>query len=35
MAAASGVTYAEPGYLLFERDRKLVAQRFDASRSWS
>jgi serine/threonine protein kinase len=32
MAAASGVTYAEPGYLLFERDGKLVAQRFDPSR---
>ncbi len=32
MAAASGATYAEPGYLLFERDRKLVARRFDASR---
>jgi hypothetical protein len=32
MAAASGVTYAEPGYLLFERDQKLVAQRFDLSR---
>jgi serine/threonine protein kinase/Tol biopolymer transport system component len=32
MAAASGVTYAEPGYLLFERDQKLVAQRFDPSR---
>jgi len=32
MAAVSGATYADPGYLLFERDRKLVAQRFDASR---
>jgi len=32
MAAASGVTYAQPGYLLFERDQKLVAQRFDVSR---
>jgi Tol biopolymer transport system component len=32
LAAASGVTYAEPGYLLFERDRKLVAQPFDAER---
>jgi Tol biopolymer transport system component len=32
MAAASGVTYAEPGYLLFERDQKLVAQPFDQSR---
>jgi Tol biopolymer transport system component/tRNA A-37 threonylcarbamoyl transferase component Bud32 len=32
MAAASGVTYAEPGYLLFERDQKLVAQRFDVTR---
>jgi Tol biopolymer transport system component len=32
MSASSGVTYAEPGYLLFERDRKLVAQRFDPSR---
>jgi len=32
MAAASGVTYAEPGYLLFERDQRLVAQRFDVSR---
>jgi Tol biopolymer transport system component len=32
MAAASGVTYAEPGYLLFERDQSLVAQRFDQSR---
>jgi serine/threonine protein kinase/Tol biopolymer transport system component len=32
MTAASGVTYAEPGYLLFERDQKLVAQPFDSSR---
>jgi len=32
MTAASGVTYAQPGYLLFERDQKLVAQRFDVSR---
>jgi len=31
MAATSGVTYAEPGYLLFERDQKVVAQAFDAS----
>ena len=32
MAATSGVTYSEPGYLLFERDQKVVAQPFDASR---
>ena len=32
MAATSGVTYADPGYLLLERDGKLVAQSFDASR---
>ena len=32
MAATSGVTYADPGYLLFERDQKLVAQPFDPSR---
>jgi Tol biopolymer transport system component len=32
MTAASAPVYAEPGYLFFERDRRLVAQRFDLSR---
>jgi len=31
MTADSAPTYAEPGYLLFLRDRNLVAQRFDAA----
>ena len=30
MLAGSAVTYAEPGYLLFRRSGKLMAQRFDA-----
>jgi Tol biopolymer transport system component len=30
LTAGSGVTYAAPGYLLYVRDAKLVAQRFDA-----
>jgi Tol biopolymer transport system component len=30
LTASSGVTYAAPGYLLYVRDGKLVAQRFDA-----
>jgi hypothetical protein len=29
LTAGSGVTYAAPGYLLYVRDAKLVAQRFD------
>jgi Tol biopolymer transport system component len=32
MTAGSAPVYAEPGYLLFERDGRLVAQRFDRSR---
>jgi hypothetical protein len=32
LSAVSGVTYADPGFLLYERDQKLVAQRFDGSR---
>jgi hypothetical protein len=32
MAAASRVIYAPPGYLLFVRERALMAQRFDADR---
>jgi Tol biopolymer transport system component len=32
MSAVSAPVYADPGYLLFERDRRLVAQRFDRSR---
>jgi Tol biopolymer transport system component len=32
MSAVSAPVYAEPGYLLFERDGRLVAQRFDGSR---
>jgi eukaryotic-like serine/threonine-protein kinase len=31
MKSASQVVYAPPGYLLFVRDRSLVAQRFDVS----
>jgi Tol biopolymer transport system component len=30
--AASGATYADPGFLLFERESKLVAQRLDLRR---
>jgi len=30
LTAGSGVTYVEPGYLLYVRDGKLVAHRFDA-----
>src|SRR5262249_54391724 len=30
--AQSAVTWAAPGELIFERDRKLVAQKFDAGR---
>jgi serine/threonine protein kinase/Tol biopolymer transport system component len=29
-AAATGVTWVAPGYLLFQREKSLVAQRFDA-----
>jgi len=32
LTASSTPVYAEPGYLLFERDRQTVAQRFDADR---
>jgi dipeptidyl aminopeptidase/acylaminoacyl peptidase len=32
LAARSAPVYVEPGYLLFERDQQLMAQRFDAGR---
>jgi Tol biopolymer transport system component len=32
MSATSAVVYAEPGYVLFERNGRIVAQRFDRSR---
>jgi WD40 repeat protein len=32
LSARSTPAYAEPGYLLFERDRQIMAQRFDANR---
>jgi hypothetical protein len=32
LTAHSAAVYAEPGYLLFERDRRVMAQRFDARR---
>ncbi len=32
LTAGSGVTYAAPGYLLYVRDDKLVAHRFDPAR---
>jgi len=32
MAARSAAIYAEPGYLLFERDGRVMAQRFDPGR---
>ncbi len=32
LSARSAVVYAEPGYLLFERDGHVMAQRFDAGR---
>src|SRR4029079_15082355 len=31
-ASSSGVTFAAPGFLIYERDRKLVAQKFDVHR---
>ena len=32
LTAQSSAVYAEPGYLLFERDRRVMAQRFDPRR---
>jgi serine/threonine protein kinase len=32
LTAGSAPVYAEPGYLLFERDRRVMAQRFDPGR---
>ncbi len=32
LSAGSTPTYADPGYLLFEQDRQIMAQRFDAGR---
>jgi dipeptidyl aminopeptidase/acylaminoacyl peptidase len=32
LTSSSGAVFAEPGYLIFERDLQMMAQRFDSSR---